>query len=197
MALVPVLMNCGNGTRFTDSFGGCNSFASTLVGTDARFRGPKFSIVYRLQLVSAGLTSGSCRVGISPGGGGASPIRQYLGVTVSGSTFHLLPILDTTACGFQIVTDVSKAKDTVEHSIAWTYDQAGSWALYWDGSQVGSGAAPCADISGPATVNDIFHIVGSTDFGGVEVFNIDRVMYANDVMLAAQILDIHNNCAHF
>lgn len=197
MALVAVPMTCGNGTRFTDSFGGCNSFAQSLVGTNAYFRGPKFSMFGRVKLVNAALSGFTGRVGISIGAGGASPIRQYINLTVTATQIHFIPILDTTACGFQIVADQFIPKDTNEHSWAWTYDQAGLWKLYVDGAQVDGGAAVCADISGPATAGDIYAAVGNIAFDGTEVFNMDRLMYSNGIAPASQIASIHGDCMAF
>lgn len=195
MALVPVAMTCGQGTRFTDSFGGCNSYAYTTIGTDAHFRGPKFSIMYRLKLVNGSLTTGSCRVGVADVSGSAT--RYYLSVVISAGNFEGLAVVDNLTCGFTIVHSLPvEVKTTTEHSIAWTYDQDGQSLLYWDGNLTDSTLAPCDDVS-QATAGDIFQIAGATQFDGVEVFDIDRVMFANDVLPAAQILDIHQNCTHF
>ena len=195
MALVAVAMTCVQGTRFSDSFGGCNSYAFTTIGTDARWLGPKFSLMFRLKLQTPGATLPGALVGCAS----SVPVarRFWLEVDPNGSLFTIRGQLNTTACGAVTVTTFTKTQDTSEHSVAWTYDQAGSWATYWDGAPQGSGAAPCANLSGPASAGDIFIITGAANFAGAEVFNIDRVFYANDIMTATQVANAHGNCSLF
>jgi hypothetical protein len=194
MALVAVAMTCGNGTRFTDSFGGCNSYAQATIGTNAIWLGPKFTILYRLDLINIGISSSGARVGVADVNGSA---RRFWLAVVVGASFTITGNLNTTACGSVTVFSFTKTKDTSEHSVAWTYDANGNWVSYWDGAQQSTGAAPCSNLSGPAAVDDVWQIAGTTDFGGNECFNIDRVFFADDVAPASQILDIHTNCGSF
>lgn len=188
MAIVAVAMDCGNGTRFTDTSGGCNSLAYTVIGTNSNFLGPKFSIMFRLKLVNGSLTIEGGRVGTP---------RFFLRVVPGSTLFTVTGNISTTACGTIVDFTFTKTKDTSEHSLAWTYDQAGLSKAYWDGVEEYSAAASCSDISAPTSVTDRFSIEGATNYGGVEVFNIDRVLFAPAVAPASQILDIHQNCSSF
>ena len=195
MALVAIALTCGDGTRFTDSSGGCNSFAYTTVGTSANYRGPKFTIMYRLKRHSGTPTIPGARVGMADVNGTAR--RFWLEVDPDGVNFTIRGKLDTTACGAVTVFSFTKTQDANEHSVAWSYDQAGIYRSYWDGVQQGTGASPCSDISNPAAAGDIFMIAGATNFGGVEIFDIDRVMFTNDLVSSSQIATIDGNCSSF
>ncbi len=192
MALVPVTMDCGQGTRFTDSFGGCNSFAFATIGTASEFRGPTFSMMYRFRLHTGSLTSGQGAFGVGPGGG-----RCFLEVAVSGSNFVVSGKILSTGCGSVTVFSFTKPKNTTEHSVAWTYDANGDYHAYYDGVEQSTGASPCSDIANPSAITDILRIAGNTNFDGTEVLDVDRPMFSSDIAPASQILDIHTTCSSF
>ena len=105
--------------------------------------------------------------------------------------------LDSTACGAVTVFTFTKTQDANEHSVAWTYDANGTYQAYWDGVQEASGSSPCSDVSNPAASDDIFFIAGATNFSGAEIFDIDRVMFSDDIMTSSQVADIDGNCSAF
>ena len=196
MALTAVAMACSDGVKFPGSAANCNAYGFVTIGTDTRWRGPKFSIMYRFKLTNTLFTAGSALVGCAIANAQVA-VRFALIATVGAVNIDLQRRINTTACGASLVTFHSFAKNAVEHSVAWTYNQAGTHELYFDGSLVTSGAAPCSDISGPALASDIFTVQGNTLFDGTDIFNVDRVFYSDDVMTATQISNAHSNCASF
>jgi hypothetical protein len=192
MALVAVTMDCLTGCRFTDSLGGCNSFAYAIIGTDPRWLADKFSMMCRFKLASVG---GARRFRIGPATSIGTFYRFRLSCEIDGSNFLLHGIIDSDA-GFSDFT-ASPVADLNEHSVAWTYDKTGIQNLYYDGVLVNTGASPGLSVAGGEAVDDIFMIAGSSQFTGVEEYNLDRVIYTNAIMPSSQILDIHTNCSSF
>ena len=197
MALVPIALTCGNGTRFTDTSGGCNSFAYAPIqpADIPKFQGPKFSIFYRAKLHAGAPAVGGARVGV--GDINAVGKRFYTHLNLTAGRFHFIGLIDTDACGFQIVFDYDIASDANEHSMAWTYDTGNVWSAYWDGVAVLSGAPTCLDLSAPTSPDDVFLMCGTTQFVGTEMFDLDRVMYSNQVVPSTQIALIHGDCGQF
>lgn len=192
MALVAVSMTCEEGLRCTDSLGGCNSFAYTTIGTDSRWLSDKFSLMCRFKLATVG---GARLFRIGPATSIGTFYRFRISCEIDGSNFLLHGIIDSDA-GFSDFT-ASPVADLNEHSMAWTYDRTGVQNLYYDGVLINTGASPGLSVAGGEAVSDIFMIAGSALFTGVENYNLDRVIYTNAIMPAAQILDIHTNCGSF
>ena len=199
MALVAVAMTCDDGLRCTSSSLGCNSFGYTTIGTDSRWLGPKFSIMYRYKLINLIPDTTFCIVGVTDSGGARR--RFWLEVSKSGSSIFAYGRYDTTACGTGSTGAITLqlTADTSEHSVAWTYNTAGNSVVYFDGVVKDTALASdlCTDFSSPASAGDRFSVMGNAFFDGTEQTNIDRVFYTNDVMTATQILNAHNDCSSF
>jgi hypothetical protein len=194
MALDPIAMDCGDGLNCTDSFGGCCSYGYTTIGTDPRFRGPEFSFMLRFRLSSALVATAIGAVGVANSLG--APTNRVLIVQLVVSTFSFQGTVVTDLCN-ETMEGPTLAKDTNEHSIAWTYG-ADEWRMYLDGALGTSGPPPCASFTdSTAAADDIFLIAPNTFFDGGTSLYVDRVMYTDSVMPAAQILDIHQNCGSF
>jgi hypothetical protein len=182
MALLSVAMDFGNGLRVTDGFGGCISFAVATIGTDADFRGPKASIMFRAKYI--GGSNGACMVAVAG--------RFWLEVAKSGSNFVVSLKINSTGCGPVTVDSYTFASDGVEHSYAAAMNTANSYSIWVDAVKVKTGSMTCTDISDPATAGDRFEIWGSTVLG-TELFYVDEVYFAAGYMSTAQVLDLHTN----
>lgn len=183
MALQSVTMTFGTGVRCSAELD-CFSTAVATIGTDARFRGTKFSMGFRFKLIAGGFH----RIAAI-----ATPHQSLSVIRPSSDATLDIQALLTPASGDITQHSVLDAlpENTSEHSVAWTYDADGNSVIYVDGSEVETEASFPIGPLDPATTEDKFSIQGthvpSTGF------DVDEAWYANEVLDAAAIADIHAN----
>lgn len=189
MALLQVPMTFGEGLRVTDTGGGCISYGRSPIGTDARFRGPDFSMGFRFKKINT-TTSGSALIGVADSAG---ILRRFQLECEANSGLNLI------YCRLNINVDAGTAndvvlaqiiEDTLEHSVAVTYDGDGDVNLYIDGQLVDVAPSPGLDLSSPAAAGDVFTIWGSR-VPGVEIFYVDNVWFSDGIAGAAQVASLH------
>jgi hypothetical protein len=187
MPLEPVAMTFGDGLRCSAILPDCWSNAVTTIGTDMRFRGPDFSMGFRFRIVAQGFPR---RATIN------TPRHEFFVDRFTGSPwFDIWGILHPTSGSVTVHSVFGELngipEDGVEHSIAWTFDGDGSSIVYFDGVAVEMLPSPSVDLSTPAAPGDVFRISG-TNLPSTG-FDVDEVWFANEVLDAARILDIHTN----
>ena len=193
MAITQTAMTFGEGLRATADGGVCRSRGYTEIGTHANFQGPKFFIMFRFKLRSLSSASATMYVGTTTNLGGTT--RFYIDV------YHN-PALDRFEIGLNLNCNGAAyislgyylvAEDLLEHSVAWMYDQNGTWAYYFDGVLTDSGTSPACDVSGGAST-DRFMVIPS-NIPGIEKFDLDEVVFSNSTVNAAAVLTLHQNGA--
>ena len=184
-------MTFGSGLRVTDTGGGCISYATSPIGTDAEFTGPDFSMGYRFRKINTS-TSGTSAVGIADVNG---TFRRFWLQAEANSGANLIFCslqIDATGGAQSDVVLAQISEDTDEHSVAVTYDGDGDTLLYIDGELVDEAATVPIDISGPADGTDVFSIWGSTS-PGIEVYYVDNSWFHNTVISPGQVASIHTD----
>lgn len=191
MSLVHQTAGWGDAIEGTDSLGGCITYANTTDAMDSDFQAQAFTLGFAFQLEPAAGTVNTCRWGMdsaTPAVGNGK--RFWIEVTSNATQFHIKCILDTTACGFQIVEDYVIARDTAAHKVAWAYDAVTGWRLVVDNAQVSSGASVCANISQPFSSSDRMTFWTSTVPGDDVAFWGGQAFYTNVAMQNSQMISI-------
>lgn len=187
-----VPMTCGTGLKFIKNLEGCAILAQCTIGTDSRWRGPKFSMMFRFKCHTTDPIIMPVRAGC---GNLVGVFRRFLlTIVILMDDFFVIGDVDD-GTGSQItVFSFSKPRDISEHSIAWTYDETSSWAVYWDGALENSGASPLSNIGAMASATDIFYITGPSGSPAETIFSVDRFLYSDQILSSGKIANLHANC---
>lgn len=191
MSLVHQTAGFGDAMEGTDSIGGCITYANTTTAMDSDFNAQAFTLAFAFQLEGSAGNINTCRWGMDS----ATPVvdngkRFYITVTSDATHLNINCILDTTACGFQIVTTYVLARDTAAHKVAWAYDAVSGWRLVVDGAQVASGASVCSNISQPFSSSDRMTLWSSTTPGDDAAFWVGKARYAKTAVPNAQLITL-------
>lgn len=192
MALVAVPMDFGDGLRCTSTAGGASYAFLAAIGADPRFAGPQFSFAFRFLLSGPAFAFDLSALVIRFGDLNGSLTR--FGIEVRNrdvGLWDIAAVFNSTACPGASEVLYTVARDLLEHSVVWTYDQAGNQELWFDGVLVDTRAATCADVSSPSAADDTFNIIGNPDVGPL-LFDVDQVHFTNAVMTPAQVATFHS-----